>query len=56
MVVVNPSHTQKRKKKERRKHSITLYAFKVAQKAPQDEKRYNMRGTKMDGIGFNNGP
>jgi hypothetical protein len=45
MVVMNPSHTQKRKKKERQKHSITLYTFKVSQKATRDEKRYNMRGT-----------
>ncbi len=56
MVVMNPSHTQKRKKRERRKHSITLYTFKVAQKATQDEKRYNTRGMTVDGIGFNNGP
>ncbi len=57
MVVMNRSHKQKRKKKEiKKKHSITLYTFKVSQKATWDEKRYNTRGTTVDGIGFNNGP
>ncbi len=52
MLVMNRSQKQKRKKKERKKkkHSITLYTFKVSQKATWDEKRYNTRGTTVDGI------
>jgi hypothetical protein len=49
-------HTKEKEKGEKKKHSITLHTFKVSQKATRDEKRYNPRGTTVDGIGFNNGP